>query len=428
MLDINAVHAGQASDISRPEFEDPLWQERNAITRFDDLEKLLRIHVRADVLSDIGTGLSRSGMSMRVNPYVISLIDWNQATSDPIRRQFLPLSSELEPDHPRLAVDSLEERDQSPVQGLVHRYPDKALFLVTTVCPVYCSFCTRSYAVGPETDVVPKEGLAGPKDWPAAIAYIERTEEIEDVVVSGGDVSRLKPHQITALGNALLDIGHVRRIRFATKALSVLPMKVLNDPEWVNAIVQVAERGRRSFKAVSLHTHLNHPREVTPFVDRAMQKLHAAGVLVRNQSVLLRGVNDDAGTLISLIKALGRIQIQPYYVYVCDMVRGIEHFRVPLREAQALEKAVRGATAGFNTPVFVVDTPGGKRDVHSADHYDEYYGVSAFVSPAVAPGRTFYYFDPLRALSRVARQEWSETNPPRKVFSVLTPHGALADA
>jgi lysine 2,3-aminomutase len=110
------------------------------------------------------------------------------------------------------------------------------------------------------------------------------------------------------------------------------------------------------------------------------------------------------------------------------MVRGIEHFRVPLREAQALEKAVRGATAGFNTPVFVVDTPGGKRDVHSADHYDEYYGVSAFVSPAVAPGRTFYYFDPLRALSRVARQEWSETNPPRKVFSVLTPHGALADA
>lgn len=246
-------------------------------------------------------------------------------------------------------------------------------------------------------------------------------------MVSGGDVSRLKPHQIEALGNALLDIGHVRRIRFATKALSVLPMKVLNDRQWVNAIVQVAERGRRSFKAVSLHTHLNHPREVTPLVERAMQKLHAAGVMVRNQSVLLRGVNDDAATLIALIKALGRIQIQPYYVYVCDMVRGIEHFRVPLRDAQALEKAVRGATAGFNTPVFVVDTPGGKRDVHSADYYDEHYGVSAFVSPAVAPGRTFYYFDPLRALSRVARQEWRAPSRGKRVFSVLK-HGALADA
>ena len=290
--------------------------------------------------------------------------------------------------------------------GLVHRYPDKVLFLVTAVCPVYCQYCTRSYAVGTDTPLVHKEHVTSAKNWAGAIDYIRAHPQIEDIVISGGDVSRLKAANVRELGNALLDIEHVRRIRFATKTLAVQPMKFLSDDEWTGAILDVVERGRAMFKDVVIHTHFNHPREVTPVVEQAMRKLHARGVTVRNQAVLLRGVNDDAPTLRALIKKLGRVNIHPYYVYLCDMVKGTEHFRVPIDQAQQLEKEVRGTTAGFNTPLFIVDTPAGKRDVHSAEFHDYTYGVSAFVAPMVAPGRHFHYFDPLRSLSYAGRRAW----------------------
>ncbi len=137
-----------------------------------------------------------------------------------------------------------------------------------------------------------------------------------------------------------------------------------------------------------------------------MRRLHARGVMVRNQAVLLRGVNDDAETLRTLIKRLGALNIHPYYVYLCDMVKGTEHFRVSLKHAQQLEKKVRGTTAGFNTPLFIVDTPAGKRDVHSAEYYIEKYGVSSFTAPVVAPGKMFEYFDPIRSLPRAGQDAW----------------------
>ena len=137
-----------------------------------------------------------------------------------------------------------------------------------------------------------------------------------------------------------------------------------------------------------------------------MRRLHAQGVLVRSQAVLLRGVNDDAETLRTLIKRLGSLHIHPYYVYLCDMVKGTEHFRVSLRQARQLEKSVRGATAGFNTPLFIVDTPAGKRDVHSAEFYVEKYGVSSFTAPIVAPGKMHEYFDPIRCLPRAGQEAW----------------------
>ena len=138
-----------------------------------------------------------------------------------------------------------------------------------------------------------------------------------------------------------------------------------------------------------------------------MRRLHEQGIFVRNQAVLLRGVNDDAMTLRSLIKGLGRINIHPYYVYLCDMVKATEHFRLPLRTAQRLEKEVRGVTAGFNTPLFIVDTPSGKRDVHSAEFHDAEYGVSGFISPAVTGGLMRYYFDPIRSLDHAAAKTWA---------------------
>ena len=277
--------------------------------------------------------------------------------TDPIRRQFLPMLSEVEPDHPSLVVNSLHEREHSPVTGLVHRYPDKVLFLATSVCPVYCQFCTRSYAVGGDTEQLQKDKIASANNWGPALDYIRAHPDIEDVVVSGGDSARLKPANLRFLGHALLDIPHIRRIRFATKALAVQPQKFISDTAWMEALVEVVTSARNEFKHVCIHTHFNHPNEVTPTVERAMRILHANGVLVRNQTVLLRGVNNDAATLRELIKKLGRVNIHPYYAYICDMVKGTEHFRIPIHEAQALEKAVRGSTAGFNTPMFIVDTP-----------------------------------------------------------------------
>lgn len=385
---------------------DNAWQDRNAYTRFSQLQTALQGVVSEAGLEDIRAGIDRSGMSIRINPYVMSLIDWNHWTTDPVRRQFLPQLTELEADHPCLTVDSLEERNHSPVPGLVHRYPDKALFLVTSVCPVYCQYCTRSYAVGSDTDLIRKDHVASPAFWEAALRYIRNTPQIEDIVISGGDVSRLKAAHLRTLGHALLDIDHVRRLRFATKALSVQPMKFLSDEEWVGAFLEIFERGRKLFKHVCLHTHFNHPAEITPVVERAARRLGEAGVMVRNQTVLLRGVNDRAETLIDLIRGLGRIQVHPYYVYLCDMVRGTEHFRLPLHKAQELEKQVRGSTAGFNTPVFVVDTPAGKRIVHSCDFYDRELGISGFSAPAVNDQQIYFYFDPLRSLSKSAQELW----------------------
>ena len=400
--------AGLYASASQEDFLNHNWQDKNSIIRVEQLEAVLRDTAPASVLSDIRDGLKKSGMSIRLNPYMMDLIDWRNAETDPIRRQFLPMLSEIEPDHPCMSVDSLEERNTSPAPNLVHRYPDKVLFLVTSVCPVYCQYCTRSYAVGQDTETVRKDNVTSANGWAAALEYIRSNPTIEDVVVSGGDIARLKPANIKALGHALLDIEHVRRIRFATKSVSVLPMKFLSDEAWFSAIVEVAQRGRQMFKSVFVHTHFNHPREVTPLVEKAMRRLFSEGIHVRNQAVLLRGVNDDPQTLIELTKKLGRVNIQPYYVYSCDMVLGTEHFRVRVPEMQRLEREVRGATAGFNTPLFIVDAPGGggKRDVHSYEYRDEKYGISGFRSPSVDPNRMFYHFDPLRELDPAARAEW----------------------
>jgi lysine 2,3-aminomutase len=415
------------SDSECQAFYNHQWQDKNSITRFDQLKAFLSEVVTPGSLSDIEAGLSKSGMSIRLNPYVMSLINWKQIETDPIRRQFLPMLSEMEEDHPCLVFDSLGERDRSPVQGLVHRYPDKVLFLVTSVCPVYCQYCTRSYAVGTDTPILQKESVSSPQFWQGALDYIRATSSIEDVVVSGGDISRLKPAHLLMLGNSLLDIDHVRRIRFATKALSVLPMKILSDTEWVNALLSVADRGRKLFKHVCLHTHFNHPREITSTVGAAMRRLHEAGLTVRNQTVLLRGVNDDARTLVDLCRGLARVNIHPYYVYLCDMVRSIEHFRLPVRKACELEKAVRGATAGFNTPVFIVDSPGGKRDVHSAECHNGLYGVSAFISPNVSKDRLYYYFDPIRDLPEEGKRAWGGRGAAEKIIATLEASRAPLD-
>ncbi len=399
------------SEVSEATFLEHAWQSKNTITRIDKLLNALRDLVSPEFIADAEEGFKRSPMSVRVSPYLLSLIDWDNPNEDPLRRQFIPLGSRLLPDHPGLNLDSLNEQGDAPVPGLTHRYPDKALFLPLNTCPVYCRFCTRSYAVGVDTEEVEKVNLkVNEERWRLAFSYIASRPELEDIVVSGGDAYNLRASQLTEIGEALLAMPNIRRIRFATKGPAVMPQKILTDTPWRDALCGVVERGRALHKEVVLHTHFNHPNEITGITEDAMNALFSRGVTVRNQSVLQRGVNDTVDEMQLLIKRLGHVNVHPYYVYVHDLVKGVEDLRTTLDTAIYIEKHVRGLTAGFNTPTFVVDAPGGggKRDAHSYEHYDRETGISVYTSPNVRKGEYYLYFDPLHALSQSACRRWAD--------------------
>jgi lysine 2,3-aminomutase len=397
--------------VSEAEFLDHRWQAKNSITNIPKLLAALQGLVSDAFITDAERGFERAPMSVRVSPYLLSLIDWEHPYEDPLRLQFIPLGSRLLPDHPKLDLDSLHERVDMPVPGLTHRYVDKALFLALDTCPVYCRFCTRSYAVGIDTEEVSKFQLKVNADrWQKTFDYIRSRPELEDIVISGGDAYQLRAEQITQIGETLLSIDHVRRMRYATKGLAVMPQKVLTDDAWTDALTGVVEHGRKLHKEVVIHTHFNHPREITTITKAAMDKLIERGITVRNQTVLQRRVNDRVEVMQLLCKRLSYVNVHPYYVYMHDLVKGVEDLRTTLATGLEIEKGIRGATAGFNTPTVVVDAPGGggKRDAHSYEHYDRTTGVSVYTAPAVHPGEHYFYFDPIDLLPPEGRARWAD--------------------
>ena len=398
------------AQISEAEFFDHRWQMRKTITKVKELLEALSGLVSEGFVTDAAEGFRIAPMAVRVSPYMLSLIDWDNPVDDPLRRQFIPLGSTRLPDHPKLVLDSLAEQEDAPVEGLTHRYPDKALFLALDTCPVYCRFCTRSYAVGPDQESVEKVSIKAKNTrWEKVFDYIRSRPDIEDVVVSGGDAWNLRDDQITTIGEALLAIPHVRRMRFATKGPAVMPQKLLTDEDWFRAFIAIVKKGRTLHKDVMLHTHFNHANEITEITERAMNRLTDEGVHVRNQSVLQRKVNDTAELMTMLVRRLGYVNVHPYYVYQHDMVKGTEELRTTVATAIDVEKHVRGSTAGFNSPTFVVDAPGGggKRDAHSFEHYNQTTGISVYTAPSVKPGKHFLYFDPIDLLPEEGRKRWA---------------------
>lgn len=397
-------------EMSEEEFFDHKFQMRNSITRPDKLLAAVQDLVPKSFYDDVAEGFRRAPMALRVSPYLLSLIDWENPYEDPLRRQFIPLGSRLRPDHPKLTLDSLHEQADAPVPGLTHRYRDKALFLALDTCPVYCRFCTRSYAVGLNTEEVEKVSLKAKNDrWEQVFRYVGSRPELEDIVVSGGDSYQLRPAQLRTIGERLLELDNIRRIRFATKGPAVMPMKLLTDEEWMDALTHVVELGRRRHKEVVIHTHFNHPNEITQITKDALDVLFERGITVRNQAVLQRGVNDTVAAMRELVRRLAYCNVQPYYVYMHDLVRGVEDLRTTLQTGLDLEKWVRGDTAGFHTPTFVCDAPGGggKRNVHSYEHYDRDSGISVFTAPSVKEG-FFLYFDPIELLPEEAQERWRD--------------------
>ncbi|KAK0933225.1 hypothetical protein LTR29_015191 [Friedmanniomyces endolithicus] len=403
--------------VSEADFTSHRWQVANTVERKSRLLSFLSAVLPANIpasrldkrpkaptnreefLLDVEEGIKQAPMAVRLTPHILSVADWSDPIDDPIRKQFVPLASTIVEDHPQLSLDSLHETDDSPVPGLVHRYPEKVLFLATSNCPVYCRYCTRSYAVGSNTDSVLKTPMKPSKRrWETVFDHIENTPAIQDVVVSGGDSYHLSADHLRLIGDRLLSIPHIKRFRFATKGLAVNPIRILDDRDgWVAAFVEISDKGRALGKQVAMHTHFNHPHECTWVTELAARHLFERGVVVRNQTVLLRGVNDDVVTMSTLIRKLADMNIQPYYVYQSDMVQGVEDLRTPLSTILELEKQIRGTIAGFMTPSFVVDLPGGggKRLANSFETYDRATGVSTWKAPGVTGEKVFRYYDPI---------------------------------
>ncbi len=328
--------------------------------------------------------------------------------SEPVRRYMLPVRADRDPDfpsHPYATRDSLHETEMWVVEGLTHRYPTKVLAELVTTCPQYCGHCTRMDLVGTATAQVSKAKLVlkPAQREELMLDYLKRTPGVRDVVVSGGDVANVPWPRLEAFLRRLLELESVRDIRLATKALVGLPQHWL-QPAVLDGLAAVAGLAAARGVHLAVHTHANHARSVTPLVAQAARALLEAGVRdVRNQGVLMRGVNDSQTSLLDLCFALhGEAGILPYYFYLCDMIPNAEHWRLSLGQAQLLQDSLMGYLPGYATPRLVCDVPYlGKRWVHQVTEYDRERGISYWT-----PERHTYY-DPISTLPDSGRAWWS---------------------
>lgn len=278
-----------------------------------------------------------------ISPAMSRLIDRSDAT-DPIALQFAPSAAELDV-QPDELPDPIGDKTHEPVEGIVHRYPDRVLLKPVSVCPVYCRFCFRREMVGPE-----KDGNLTPAELDGALAYIRAHPEIWEVILTGGDPFMLSATRAAALTQRLESIPHVRVMRWHTR----MPVA---DPERVSNAFIEAIRGRS--KAVYVAVHCNHARELTPEARAALGRMADAGIVLLSQSVLLRGVNDSVEALADLMRGLVEARVRPYYLHQLDFAPGTSHFRVPVAEGQALVRSLRDAISGLAQPQYVIDIPGG---------------------------------------------------------------------
>lgn len=310
------------------------WQLRNRVTTLAALEALV------DVTAAERRGIvGRTGFSFAVTPYYLSLIG---GPTCPVRRQAIPHEDELRIE-PWDMRDPLGEDDHSPVPILTHRYPDRALLYVTHNCPVYCRHCTRSRKVGDEASAPARA------EFEAAYAYLRRTPAVRDVLVSGGDPLSLSDARLVEIVASLRAIDSVEVIRLCTRNPVTLPQRI--TPALVAAL--------RPYAPLFVHTHFNHPLECTPEAARALALLADGGLVLGNQMVLLRGVNDDADTVAALGRWLLRQRCRPYYMFQCDPVAGTAHLRTPIRTGLEILDQLRGRISGLAIPQYAVDLPGG---------------------------------------------------------------------
>ena len=324
-------------EVTDAEWNDWKWQVKNRIETLEDLKK----YVKLTAEEEEGVRKTLSTLRMAITPYYLSLIDPNDP-HDPVRRQCIPTALET---HQAAAdlLDPLHEDEDSPTPGLTHRYPDRVLFLITDMCSMYCRHCTRRRFAG-QTD-----NECGPDRIEKALEYIEKTESVRDVLLSGGDALMVSDKKLEYIISRLRQIPHVEIVRLGTRTPVVCPQRI--TPELCDML--------KKYHPVWINTHFNHPNEVTAESRRACEMLANAGIPLGNQSVLLRGVNDCVHVMKNLVHELVKMRVRPYYIYQCDLSMGLEHFRTPVSKGIEIIEGLRGHTSGFCIPTFVVDAPGG---------------------------------------------------------------------
>ncbi len=325
------------ADVSKKQWNDWKWQLKNRLSSVDDV---IRVLGPSEKIIE-GIKAATQHFRMAVTPYYASLADLGAAYC-PIKAQAIPSARETEFLDSDMA-DPLEEDRDSPVPGLTHRYPDRVLLLVTDICSMYCRHCTRRRLVGHTDHHVDS------KHFQAAIEYIKAHDEIRDVVISGGDPFIMSDSKIEVILKVLRAIPHIEIIRIGTRAPVVLPMRI--TPGLIKML--------RKYHPIYISTHFNHAKEITPESTKACVMLADGGFPLSNQSVLLREVNDCPHVIKELNQGLLKIRVKPYYIYQCDLSKGLSHFRTSLGRGIQIIEALRGHTSGLAVPTFVVDLPGG---------------------------------------------------------------------
>lgn len=325
-------------EATRGQWNDWRWQLRNRLRELTRLEQVLPL-----TSSEVQAGLRMAGhLPVGLTPYYAALID-PADPADPIRKTIVPGLGEFERT-PGEADDPLAEDSHMPVPGLVHRYPDRVLFLVTNFCATYCRYCTRARMVG-QTG----EYHFNTSQYEAALAYIAAHPAIRDVLLSGGDPLTMTDQRLEWLLTRLREISHVEIVRIGSKLPAVLPQRI--TPELCRML--------RRFHPLWMSIHFMHPAELTPEVSQACQRLADAGIPLGSQTVLAQGVNDDVETMKRLVHGLLKIRVRPYYLYQCDPITGSAHFRTPVEKGLEIIAGLRGFTSGYAVPTFVIDAPGG---------------------------------------------------------------------
>ena len=418
-------------DVTEEEWRSAQWQRAHCAKNVQQLQAIWGDLVGDDFYEDLlADQRGQATMAMLLPPQMLNTIvperlpDTASVLADPVRRYMLPVASDRHPvwsSHPYASRDSLHEAEMWVVEGLTHRYPTKVLAELVPTCPQYCGHCTRMDLVGTSTPAVVKAKFEiKPVDrYDAMLAYLERTPTVRDVVVSGGDVANVPWRQLEAFLTRLLAIESIRDVRLATKALMGLPQHWLQDD--VRAGVErVASLARSRGVGLAVHTHVNAAQSVTPLVAEASRAMLEAGVRdVRNQGVLMRGVNSSVGDLLDLsFRLLDGASITPYYFYLCDMIPGAEHWRTSVSQAQELQHGLMGWLPGFATPRIVCDVPYvGKRWVHQTAAYDHVRGISEWtknyrtgieLSDPEALKRQHPFYDPIDTLPPEGQEWWAE--------------------
>ncbi|MEV3924658.1 KamA family radical SAM protein [Actinomadura coerulea] len=415
-------------DVTEAEWESAQWQRAHCVKNVRQLRRVMGDLLDERFYADLERDQAeRATMSMLLPPQMLNTMDASSTEAfyaDPVRRYMLPVFSDRRtdwPSHPHASRDSLHEAEMWAVEGLTHRYPTKVLAELLPTCPQYCGHCTRMDLVGNSTPTVDKHKftIKPPDRLGAMLDYLRRSPGVRDVVVSGGDVANMPWARLESFVDSLLDIDNIRDVRLASKALMGLPQHWLQDDVRAG-MERLATKANARGVQIAIHTHVNAAQSVTPLVAKAARAMLDTGIRdVRNQGVLLRGVNDTPEALLDLSFALlDEAGILPYYLYMCDMIPSSEHWRLAVWEAQELQHAIMGYLPGFATPRIVCDVPYvGKRWVHQLADYDRERGISYWtknyrtgleLSDPEALTRRYEYHDPIYTLPEEGQEWWRQ--------------------